>query len=193
MTSIIITLLLVIYRIPLIHILGDKGMGYYSIALTLYLLLMTCIAYGIPKALSTIITEQSSKGQYALVYKTIKSALLYAILAGGFTAVIVFSGADIIAAYLLNVHQSSMAIRGIAPGLFFIPVIGVLHGAFIGTRALSASKLIQRIEDFSVIILSVLGAYIAKNNASIINEPIYSSTGALLVLPAPYLSPVFFL
>ena len=57
MTSIITTLIIVLCRIPLINLLGDKAMGYYSMALAIYMLFMTCISYGISKALSTLITE----------------------------------------------------------------------------------------------------------------------------------------
>lgn len=180
MTSIIITLLLVLYRIPLINILGDKGMGYYSIALAIYLLFMTYISYGIPKALSILITEQSAKGQYALVYKTITSALLYAILSGVFTAVILFFGSDVIAGSFMNAAQSSMVIQTIAPCSLFMPVLGVLHGVYVGTRIPSISKMTHRIEEFLVAILSVLGALIAQNNVTILGEPVYSSVGAVV-------------
>lgn len=178
MTSIIITLLIVFYRVPLINILGDKGMGYYSIALTLYLLFMTFISYGIPKALTTIITEQSSKGQFALAYKTITSSLLFSVITGGIAALFLFFGADMIAQHLMYAAQGSMSIQGIAPCLLFISVLGVLHGVYMGTRVPAVSRMIQRIEELFVAILSILCAFIARNNAAIIDEPIYSSLGA---------------
>ena len=180
MTSIIITLLLVICRIPLINMLGDKGMGYYSIALVLYLIFMTCISYGLPKALSTIIEEQSSKGQYALVYKTIKSSFLFAVLTGGIIALALFFGADIIATYFVNAVDCSMAIKGIAPCLLFIPVLGVLHGIYVGTRVPAISKLAHHIEELFVALFSILGVYIARMNTDVVNEPVYTSTGASL-------------
>ena len=52
MTSIIITLLYVFHKIPLVNILGDRGMGYYSTALVIYLLFMTFMVYGMPKAIA---------------------------------------------------------------------------------------------------------------------------------------------
>ena len=102
MTSIIITILIVLYKIPLINILGDKGIGYYSVALSLYMLFMTCISYGVPKALSTLLIEQSSKGKYALVYKTTISAFIYALISGLFFALLTFVGADIFAKYIFG-------------------------------------------------------------------------------------------
>ena len=182
MTSIIITLLIVLYKIPLINILGDKCIGYYSIALTLYMFLMTFLAYGIPKALSTLIAEQYTQGKYALAYKTSMSTLLYTVFSGGICSILLFWGADIIAVYLLNAVQSSMAIRAIAPCLLFVSVLGALHGIYTGTKAASISKTAQWIENIFVAVLSVLGAYITKSNAELYNEPAYGSMGAALGL-----------
>ena len=192
MTSIIITLLLVLGRIPVINMLGDKGMGYYSIALVLYLLFMTCISYGIPKALSTIIEEQSSKGQYALVYKTIKSSFVFAVLTGGITAAALFFGADIIASYLVNASGSSKAIQGIAPCLVMLPVLGVLHGVYVGTRVPAISKLAHYIEEFFVVLFSILGVYIAMMNADVVTEPEYTSMLASLGISCGVLAACIF-
>ena len=166
MTSIIITLIIVLHKIPLINILGDKGVGYYSIALVIYLLLMSCISYGLPKAISSLITTYSSKGQYNLVYETTKNALLFATLSGLFAAVLVFLSADVIADNIMSAGDSAQILRGFAPCLIFISILGVLHGVYAGIRAVSISKAAHRIEELCVAILTVLGAYL------------YSATGA---------------
>lgn len=180
MTSIITTLIIVLCRIPLINLLGDKAMGYYSMALAIYMLFMTCISYGIPKALSTLITEQSSKGQYALMYKTIKCAFGFAIIAGGITAAGLFFEAELIATHFAYAINSTLAIQGIAPCLLFISILGVLHGVYAGSRMSSISKAAHYLEEFLVAVLCILGAFIAKNNTSLIDEPVYSSLGASL-------------
>lgn len=180
MTSIIITILIVLYKIPLINILGDKGIGYYSVALSLYMLFMTCISYGVPKALSTLLIEQSSKGKYALVYKTTISAFIYALVSGLFFALLTFVGADIFAKYIFNADQSVMAIRAFAPSFVFISFLGVFQGVYTGTKAGNLTKKIRTTEDILVPLLCILIAYIAKSKADLLNEPLYSSTGAAL-------------
>lgn len=186
MTGIIITLLIVICKIPLINLLGDKGMGYYSTALIIYLLLMTFVSYGLPKAVSTMIAEQCSKGQYKFVYKTALCSLIFALAAGGVLALIVFLGAQIIAEYLMGASFSVYAIRGFAPCILFISVLGALHGVYAGTRAAAVSKTIHYIEEFFVAALSIAGAYIftgietdiASSKEDLLYEAAYSALGA---------------
>ena len=186
MTRIITILLIVLYRIPLINILGDRAMGYYSIALAVYLLLMTAISYGLPKAVSTLIAAQSSQGQFRLVYKTACSSMIFSLFAGGIMALIVFLGADVIASSLLHAAYSSYAIKAFAPCILFISVLGALHGIYTGTRAVSISNTAHNIENFFVAVLSVAGAYVmtgigskvASQKGDSLLESAYSSMGA---------------
>lgn len=192
MTGIIITLLIILYRIPLINILGDKGMGYYSTALVIYLLFMTCIAYGLPNAVTSLISTQRSKGQNALAYQTARSSLLYAVVAGGGCALLLFLCADFIASYLMNSSYSALAIRAFAPGLVFISLLGALHGIFMGSHAVSISKTAHKIENFFVAILSIVLAFlftgygkdIAITNSDTAYESAYSAFGAALGMTA---------
>ena len=184
MTGIIITLLIVIYRFLLTNILGEYGMGYYSIALVIYLFLMTCFAYGIPKALSVILTKQRAEGQYGLLYKTIQSSLIFALLIGGISTVILFVGADLIAVYLMNASYSAYVIRAIAPSILLVCVSAVLRGIFYGTKLTTVSHFSQGIEKGFITIAGIAGAIllkrIAQGNPEI--EAVYSALGASIGL-----------
>lgn len=179
MASIIITLLIALYKIPLINLMGDKGMGYYSIALSIYLLLMTCMAYGLPKAVSSLIIKQSSKGQYALAYKTTIYSLIFSAVAGGLLAIIVFVCADIIAIYIMGAVYSAYAIRAFSPALLMISVLGALHGIYTGNKLISISHVAHKIEEVAVAVLSIVGLYIftgIEHDVSL--DGVYSSMGA---------------
>ena len=52
----------VFQRIPLVHLLHEKGMGSYSIAFNLYSILLVVATAGIPSALSKMVSEK-----YAIV------------------------------------------------------------------------------------------------------------------------------
>lgn len=190
MTSIIITLLLVFYKVPLINLLGDKGMGYYSIALVIYLFLMTCISYGLPKAVSSLLISQSSKGQYRLVYKTIISSFIYATIAGGISTVLLILGADTIASSFMSASYGGFTIRVFAPCLLFVSVLGVLHGIYTGIKRERISIIAHRIEVILVAVFSILGVYIfssrglniAEEKSDLLYEPVYGSMGAALGL-----------
>lgn len=202
MTSIIITLLIVFCKIPLINLLGDKGIGYYSVALIIYLFLMTCISYGLPKAVSTLLVLQSSKGQYRLVYKTTISSLIYAVLAGGITGTLLFISAEVIAAHFMNAVYSAFAIRVFAPCLLLTSISEVLHGVFVGTKAERVSKTAHHIEELTGALLTILGVClfmgigtdIAKTRGEALYESAYTSMGAALGLTCGiFISCVFLL
>ena len=177
MTSIIITLVIVFYRIPLINIIGDKGMGYYSTALVIYLLLMTCIAYGLPKAASSLLASQCSKGQYGYVYKTVQSILIFSFTAGIALSIAVFAGAEFIATNIMNATQSVYAIRCFAPCLFIVSMLGAFHSIFIGTRIVQISKTGTKIEELFVAVLSIIGALYFTNHYTSETKEAYSALG----------------
>lgn len=177
MTSIIITLVIVFYRIPLINIIGDKGMGYYSTALVIYLLLMTCIAYGLPKAASSLLASQCSKGQYGHVYKTVQSILIFSFTAGIALSIAVFAGAEFIATNIMNATQSVYAIRCFAPCLFIVSMLGAFHSIFIGTRIVQISKTATKIEELFVAVLSIIGAFYFTNHYTSETIEAYSALG----------------
>lgn len=201
MTSIIITLLFVFYKIPLINLLGDKGMGYYSIAFVIYLLIMTCMTYGMPKALYRMLVEYRAKGQYALLNHTIKTAMFYAVISGVVLTLVLFLEADVIATHILKASYSSFAIRGMSLCIIPASIAGVIHGVFTGTKLTAISKKAQKLEKLLISVLTLVGSYffiqIGSTAASNKSEPAltsaYSSMGAALGLTVGILGAVIFL
>ena len=53
-----------IFRIPLANMLGDVGMGYYQPAYYIYNLFLVIATAGIPVAISRMVSERYSFGQY---------------------------------------------------------------------------------------------------------------------------------
>ena len=47
MASIIVRLIGLVYRIPLTNIIGDKGIGYYSVAFDIYQILLLLSSYSV--------------------------------------------------------------------------------------------------------------------------------------------------
>jgi O-antigen/teichoic acid export membrane protein len=50
----------VAYKIPLSHILGDDGMGYFNTAYTVYTFFFLICTAGVPKAITLLATENNS-------------------------------------------------------------------------------------------------------------------------------------
>jgi stage V sporulation protein B len=81
----------VFQRIPLVYLLGDKGMGSYTIAFNLYSTLLVIATAGIPSALSKMISEKTELGRQAEADKIYRAAALFALGAGVVMAVLLYA------------------------------------------------------------------------------------------------------
>ncbi len=194
MTSIIITLLVVFYRVPLINILGDMTMGYYSTALVIYLILMTLTAHGLPKAVALLVSEQNAKGQYSLAYKTAKASLIFSAAAGGVLTTAMFLSADFFANTVMNASNSALAIKAFAPCVLFISVLGAFHGIYSATKATQVSKIAHWIEELCVVISSIAFAYYFHRTAALEDQiPFGAMSAALGITTGVFMACVFML
>ena len=104
-----------VYRIPLVNILGDKGMGYYGVAFQFYAIALTLTSYSLPLAVSKLVSARLATGQYKNAYRVFRGAMTFAIAAGGIVGAIIFFGADFIASNLMAMKMSALALRVLAP------------------------------------------------------------------------------
>ena len=82
MSSIIVRLIGVVYRIPLTNIIGDKGIGYYSVAFDIYQILLLLSSYSLPLAVSKMVSARVALEQHKRVRKIFFSALIFAEIVG---------------------------------------------------------------------------------------------------------------
>ena len=69
MASIISRIIGLIYRIPLIGIIGDVGMDYYATAFEIYNNLLSISSYSLPLAVSKLVSADMSRGRRTNVYR----------------------------------------------------------------------------------------------------------------------------
>lgn len=66
-----------VYRIPLVNILGDKGMGYYGVAFQIYAIALTLTSYSLPLAVSKLVSARLATGQYKNAYRVFRGAMTF--------------------------------------------------------------------------------------------------------------------
>lgn len=71
-----------VYRVPLVNIMGDTGMGYYGVAFQIYAIALTLTSYSLPLAVSKLVSARVAVGQYRNAYKVFRGALAFAITVG---------------------------------------------------------------------------------------------------------------
>ena len=62
--SIIVRLIGIAYRIPMVNIIGDEGMGYYGTAFNVYNIALLLSSYSLPLAVSKLVSARLAGKQY---------------------------------------------------------------------------------------------------------------------------------
>ncbi len=149
-----------IYRIPLVNILGDKGMGYYGVAFQIYSIALTLTSYSLPLAVSKLVSARVAKGEYKNSYRVFRGAMSFAIAVSGVVGAVIFFGADFIASNLMAMKFSAYALRVLAPCILIVAVLGVLRGFFQGNGSMVPTAVSQVLEQIVNAVVSIVGSYL---------------------------------
>lgn len=154
-----------VYRVPLVNILGDKGMGYYGVAFQVYAIILTLTSYSLPLAVSKLVSARLALKQYKNAHKVFKSALAFAFSVGGTAALFIFFGADFIATHIMAMKLSAYALKVLAPCILIVAVMGVFRGFFQGNGSMLPTAVSQILEQVVNAIVSIAGAYFLIKSA----------------------------
>ena len=149
-----------IYRIPLTHILGDDGNGYYSTANEIYTIILLISSFSLPRAVSRLVAEREYAGEVKNSYKVLICSLRFAAVTGGILSILTFLLGGVITKYVMGVELASYALRVLAPAIFLFALTGVLRGFFQGHGTMVPTAVSQIIEQIINAIVSVAGAYV---------------------------------
>ncbi|MCR5590495.1 MAG: polysaccharide biosynthesis protein, partial [Lachnospiraceae bacterium] len=167
-----------LYRIPLQNTIGDAGMGYYSAAFQIYSIMLIISSYSLPVAVSKLVAARAAKGQYRNARRFFHGALLFAILTGGATCLIVLFGADTLAGNIMSMPKSAIALRMLAPTLLIVAVMGVIRGYFQGLGTMVPTAFSQLVEQIVNAVISVVaGIYLYEYGtkvAALLRDEAYS-------------------
>lgn len=175
-------------RIPMEHIIGDVGNGYYSAAYEVYSFMLIISCYSLPLAVSKVVSAKISKRQYKNAERAFQCAMIFATVTGGLGFVIVELFGDYIASKFMLEPMSAMALKVLGPAILMVAIMGVLRGYFQGLGTMMPTAISQIIEQIFVLIASIAGSYFLyqkgqKVGALLHNEdyaPSYGAAGASL-------------
>ena len=157
-TGIISRLIGLLYRMPLQRTIGDAGMGYYSAAFQIYSIMLIISSYSLPTAVSKLVAARIARGHYRNARKIYRGALMFALLSGGATGLIVAFGADQLAGSMMSLPKSAIALRVLAPTLLIVALMGVIRGYFQGLGSMMPTAISQLVEQIVNAIVSVVAA-----------------------------------
>jgi stage V sporulation protein B len=148
-----------VQRIPLVYLLGDSGMGSYTIAFNVYSILLVVATAGIPSALSKLISERTALGREAEAARIYRAAVWFAVIAGVVMTGLLYAAAPFYAVKVAHDPTSTLAIRAIAPALLLFPLIAIMRGYFQGRQHMLPNGLSQIAEQILRLVAAIGLAY----------------------------------
>lgn len=157
--GILVKVLGAFYRIPLVNLIGDEGMGYYQTSYPIYNLLFAISTAGLPVAIAKLVSEKRALGQYKNAQRIFRISFLGLIIGGVLTSSIIFFGSGMIVSYLEN-PKAYYAMMALTPALLFVPIMSAIRGYFQGRQNMVPTACSQIVEQIFRVGIGLYLAYI---------------------------------
>lgn len=165
MAGILVRIIGLVYRIPMLNIIGDEAYGIYSAAYNVYNIMLVLSTYGLPMAVSKLVSDRIAKKHYKDAKKIFTASMMVAICTGGFAASITFFGAEFIEKHFYSGYQGiALPLRVLAPTIFIVSMLGVFRGFYQGQGTTIPTALSQLVEQIVNAVVSILAGYLLIKN-----------------------------
>lgn len=159
-STVIVKILGLIYKIPISNFLGDEGMGYFNSAYTVYAFFYLLCTAGVPKAIMILVSEAKAKGRAVDERNIVRVAsLVFLILGGIVTAVFILFSAPL--SRFIGNSGARATMIAIAPSIIFISLAGVIRGYLSANLRLLDIAVSQIIEGVGKLALGLAFAMLA--------------------------------
>lgn len=159
-SSILVRVIGLLYRIPMINIIGDEGNGIYGYAFNIYNLALILSSYSLPLAVSKLIAARNIKKEYRNSYRILIAALLFATAVGAIFSALLYFGSDWIANVIYKTPGVAYPLKILAPTIFVFSLMGVFRGFFQGKNTMIPTAISQVFEQIVNAVVSVVAAYL---------------------------------
>jgi stage V sporulation protein B len=147
-----------IFRIPLSNIIGTEGMASYSVAYPIYAALVVLSTAGLPTAISRMVSERVSVGDYRGAHKVFQKAFRVLLLIGVLSTAVMLAVAGPVA-NAAKIPEANLSLMMLAPALLFVSLLSAYRGYFQGLQQMMPTALTQIIEQ---VIKLAAGLYLAS-------------------------------
>ena len=152
-------------------------------------------AYGLPMAVSKLVSAKFVAKQFKNAASIFKCALIFATCTGGIAALLLFFGADFIEnVFYKGVPGMAIPLRILAPTIFFVAILGVMSGFYQGHGTMiptAVSQIAEQIVNAAVSLLA--GYFLIQAYQSSANTAAYGAAGATLGTAMGALTALIFL
>ena len=162
------------FKIPIRRLFDADGIGIYTSAYSLYNVMFVIATAGLPVAISKMVSESVTKGNWKETKKIYKIASVVLLCIGIIGSAILFFGSNFIADKM-KISASAQPIRALAPSLFFVSVLSINRGLCQGLSNMVPTAVSETIEALGKLLIG-LALAVAFLGSGVVN----GVTGAIL-------------
>ncbi len=160
LSTVLVKLIGLFFKIPMLHYLGSEGMGYFNAAYEWYATLCIISTSGLPLASSMLIARAVTAGNATAVRRVERLAMRVFILMGVTGTLLLFFGAASISR-LIGSPETRFALMAVAPTILFSCLSGAYRGYFQGYQDMLPTAISQIIEAAGKLLLGLTFAILA--------------------------------
>lgn len=179
-STVLVKIVGLLYKIPMLSYLGTEGMGYFNSAYEIYAFFCVIATAGLPVALSVLISAALAKGERGKVRRFFRAALIAFLLIGLLGSVLMAAFAKQFCV-LIRSENARLAILSISPTVLLICISSALRGYFQGYGKMAPTAVSQLIEAVGKLVFGLLLARAALA-AGRPTEQVAAAAGAGLTL-----------
>ena len=165
LSTVLVKLIGLIYKIPMLSYLGSEGMGYFHSAYEIYALFCIIATAGLPTALSILISSALTNKKDREVESIWKTTLHVFLVIGMLGSLLMWGAARQICNWIKS-DAAYECIIAISPTVFFICISSALRGYFQGHQRMFPTALSQLIESIGKLIFGILFARMALKSGA---------------------------
>lgn len=164
LSTVIVKIIGLVYKIPMLTLLGGEGMGYFNSAYEIYALMCAFATTGLPVAMSVIISSSDTEKKDRIFKVSFVLFLIMGIVGSLF--MLIFSGQI---SEIIKSSGSLYSIIAISPAVIFICMCGAYRGYFQGVSKMLPTSLSQIIEAGGKLLFGIIFALYASKKGYGVN------------------------
>lgn len=150
---------------------GDTGNALFAAAFQVYAIFLTVCSIGVPNAISSLVSEKFAVGDGRGAYRILKVAIAIFGTLGFASSCILYCFAKNIATSYLQIPETEIILKVLAPSIFIVGITSVFKGYFNGKQKMQITanslSLEQIIRTICTIIFVEIVSNISKSNTVI--------------------------
>lgn len=163
-STMIVKIIGMLYKIPLGNLLGGTGMAYFMTAYNIFNPVYALSVAGFPTAVAKKVAESTAKHRYNDARRIFSTSYVLFIITGFIGFSLMFWGAKSAAA-LIGSRDAYLSVAAMAPAIFFCCIVSAYRGYYQGLGNMTPTAVSQVIESVFRMICGVAIAMFILNRA----------------------------